>query len=167
MAKNAWPSADRRKNIGARISRLDGPVKATGVAKYAYDINRENMLYAKILQSSVAVGTVMEVDTSAAEKMPGVVAVIVNVKKDRQGNPPQISYAGDMIATVAAETEEIATDALKKIKVVYETGVPQMDDKDPSKASGRDMKKDEGLDDDNLSADEKLKQVFADADKVS
>ena len=167
MAKNAWPSADRRKNIGARISRLDGPVKATGVAKYAYDVNRENMLYAKILQSSVAVGTVTEVDTSAAEKMSGVVAVIVNVKKDRQGNPPKISYAGDMIATVAAETEEIATDALKKIKVTYAAGVPQMDDKDPSKASGRDMKKDEGLDDDNLSADEKLKQVFAAADTVS
>ena len=57
MAKTAWPAPDRRKNIGARISRLDGAAKVTGAAKYAYDMNREGLLYAKIYQSPHALAT--------------------------------------------------------------------------------------------------------------
>ena len=72
MANVAWPGPDRRKLIGSRISRLDAPEKTTGVAKYAYDINRENMLHAKMLQSPHAVAKVTAVDTSKAEAMPGV-----------------------------------------------------------------------------------------------
>jgi xanthine dehydrogenase YagR molybdenum-binding subunit len=142
MAKDAWPSADRRKNIGARINRLDGPVKVSGAAKYAYDMNRDNMLYAKILQAAKAPATITKIDTSAAEKVPGYVTHIV--QKDRRGNLPKITYAGDIILTVAAETEEAAMDALGKIKVTYDAGTPQMDDTDPANTSGRDQEKAQG-----------------------
>ena len=72
MATVHWPNADRRNLIGSRISRLDGPEKATGYARYAYDINRDGMLHAKLLQAEPAAAKVLEVDTSAAESMPGV-----------------------------------------------------------------------------------------------
>ena len=51
MATYAWPAADKRTLIGARVPRVDGPQKTTGVAKYAYDINRPGMLYAKLVTS--------------------------------------------------------------------------------------------------------------------
>ena len=89
MAKLAWPEPDRRKNIGARISRLDGPEKTTGTAKYSYDMNREGMLYAKLYQSPHAIAKVTAVDTSEAEAMPGVKGVYI--EKDRRGEFPNIT----------------------------------------------------------------------------
>lgn len=156
MATVDWPGADRRKLIGARISRLDGPAKATGRARYAYDINREDMLHAKLLQAQPAAARVLEVDTSAAEAMPGVEAVYV-VTDRRSGELPTITYQGDIVAAVAARTEEIALEALGKIKVTYEKGEPVMDDTDIDLASGRDQEKEEG---DPAAA-------FAEADVVS
>ena len=115
MAKVAWPGPDRRNLIGARISRLDGPAKVTGTAKYAYDMNLEGMLYAKLYQSPHAIAKVTAVDTSAAEALPGIEAV--HIQKDRRGNLPEITYAGDTICPIAGTSEERVNDALTKIKV--------------------------------------------------
>ncbi|MDK1020642.1 MAG: xanthine dehydrogenase family protein molybdopterin-binding subunit [Candidatus Hydrogenedentes bacterium] len=143
MAKLAWPGPDRRKNIGARISRLDGPEKTTGTAKYSYDMNREGMLYAKLYQSPHAIAKVTAVDTSEAEAMPGVKGVYI--EKDRRGEFPNITYAGDIICAIAATSEEIADEALTKVKVSYsDIGSPQMNDNDPSLISGRDQSKEQG-----------------------
>ncbi len=143
MATVNWPSSDRRAIIGTRVEREDGPAKATGAAKYAYDINRPNMLHAKILFSPHAVATVSAVDTSEVEKVPGVVTVYVDT--DRRGSLPTVTYAGEIIAAVAAETEEIALEALKKFKVTYaDVGAPQMIDSDPQFASGRDQGREQG-----------------------
>ncbi len=156
MAKLAWPGPDRRKNIGARISRLDGAVKTTGVAKYAYDQNREGMLYAKLFQSPHAVAAVTAVDMSEAEAVPGVEGV--HVQTSRRGALPNVTYAGDIICAVAATSEEIADDALAKVKVSYsDIGTPQMDDNDPSLSSGRDQSREQGDPD----------AGFAEADVVS
>jgi xanthine dehydrogenase YagR molybdenum-binding subunit len=146
MATVNWPDPSHRSLIGARISRLDGPQKTSGVAKYAYDMNRPKMLHAKILWSPYPIAKVTGVDTSAVEKFPGVVGVYVD--KDKKGEFPSITYAGEIIAAVAAETEEIATEALGKFKVTYsDIGQPLMVDRDPSKASGRDQEKLEGTPD--------------------
>ena len=75
MAKNQWPVADKRTLIGKRISRVDGPVKATGVAKYSFDINRPGMLWAKVITSPHPHAEVVSVDLSAAQAMPGVKVV--------------------------------------------------------------------------------------------
>ena len=51
MAEYKWPEADKRTLIGKRISRIDGPHKVSGRAKYSYDINRPGMLFGKIVRS--------------------------------------------------------------------------------------------------------------------
>jgi xanthine dehydrogenase YagR molybdenum-binding subunit len=141
MAKYDWPTAENRRVIGTRQSRLDGPAKTTGTAKYAYDMNRSGMLYAKTCHSPFGKAIVKSVDVSAAEKTPGVAAVQVAVKTD---GTQEIRYAGEIIAVVAAETEEIAAEAVRKIKVEYDVQPPQLDDRDPEKADRKPEPREEG-----------------------
>jgi xanthine dehydrogenase YagR molybdenum-binding subunit len=115
MAEYKWPEADKRSLIGKRISRVDGPAKVTGKAKYAYDIKRPGMLYGKILHAPYAHARVVSIDTSVAEKMPGVQAV-----KIIQGPGTEIQWAGSEIVAVAAVDEPTAEDAIRAIKVEYE-----------------------------------------------
>src|SRR5262252_9637354 len=111
----AWPPAERRSVIGKRISRVDGPDKVSGRAKYTYDLHRPGMLYGKVVRCPYPHAKVVSVDTSAAEKMPGVAAVHVI-----QGPGSEISWAGDDIVVVAAVDERAAADAVRAIKVEYE-----------------------------------------------
>lgn len=113
--KYDWPEAGERKIIGTRVSRIDGPAKSSGEAKYTYDINRPGLLFAKIYRSPYAHAKITAVDTSAAEKLPGVKTVYVI-----QGVGKEIQWAGDEIVVVAAESEEIAQDAVRLIKVEFE-----------------------------------------------
>ena len=64
--KYDWPEAGERSLIGKRIKRIDGPEKASGRAKYSYDINRPGMLWAKVVTSPYARAKVVSVDLSAA-----------------------------------------------------------------------------------------------------
>ena len=75
MADYKWPPAEKRSLIGKRIPRLDGPAKSSGRVKYSYDMNRPNMLHAKLTLCPYAHAKVTAIDTSVAEKMPGVKAV--------------------------------------------------------------------------------------------
>src|SRR5688572_27708242 len=95
-----WPKKSRL--LGTKIQRLDGPEKATGRAKYSYDINRPGMLHGMILRSPRPRATITKLDYSAAEKMPGVKAVYVptDVKAGKE-----IYYAGEEILALAADTE--------------------------------------------------------------
>jgi xanthine dehydrogenase YagR molybdenum-binding subunit len=111
-----WDGAIKLKYIGGRTSRIDGIEKTTGRARYTFDIKRPGMLYGKILRSPYPACLVKQVDVSAAERMPGVKAVIL-VQEDL---PMQMRYAGQEILAVAAETPEQAAAALKAIKVDYE-----------------------------------------------
>jgi xanthine dehydrogenase YagR molybdenum-binding subunit len=113
--KYDWPEAGERKLIGKRISRVDGPAKSSGKAKYTYDVNLSGMLYGKILRSPYAHAKITALDTSAAESTPGVKAV-----RKIQDVGKEIQWAGDEIVAVAAESEDIARDALDKIKIEFE-----------------------------------------------
>src|SRR5438128_8767744 len=75
MPDYAWPDAEHRTLIGKRITRVDSPAKVSGQAKYTYDVHRPGMLYGKVLRCPYPHAKVVSVDTSAAEKMPGVKAV--------------------------------------------------------------------------------------------
>ncbi len=113
--KYDWPAADERHLIGTRVLRVDGPPKASGRAKYTYDINRPGLLISKIYRSPYAHAKITAIDTSEAEKLPGVksVRVILGVGKET-------NWAGDEIVALAAESEDIAEDAVRKIKVEFE-----------------------------------------------
>ncbi len=115
MAEYNWPEEGKRKHIGKRISRVDGPDKVSGKAKYTYDINRPGMLFAKLVRSPYARAKIVSIDTSAAEKMPGVKSVRVI-----QQPGAEIRWAGDEIVAVAAVDESSAEDAARAVKIVYE-----------------------------------------------
>src|SRR5258707_15889334 len=98
MPEYSWPSADDRILIGKRISRLDSPDKVSGRAKYNYDYHPAGpMLFGKVLRSPYAKAKILSVDTSAAEKIPGVEAVEVIQKIGGT-----VQWGGDEIAAVAA-----------------------------------------------------------------
>jgi xanthine dehydrogenase YagR molybdenum-binding subunit len=114
-----WPSPEDRVHLGKSINRLDGPDKAQGRAKYSYDIIRPGMLYAKLLDSPHPHARVRAIDLSAAEKLPGVRAVLA-LKDPADPATARVRYQGEEVAAVAAVTEEVARDAIRLIKVDYE-----------------------------------------------
>src|SRR5262245_11856043 len=111
--KVAWPK--KRRVMGTRVSRLDGPDKATGRARYSYDVHRPGLLHARILRCPSAHAKITSLDTADAEKMPGVKAVHLIAKEGKE-----MLYAGDEVLGLAADTEEHALDALRAVKVKYQ-----------------------------------------------
>ncbi len=132
MADYKWPEASKRSLIGKRFSRIDGPDKVTGKAKYTYDIKRPGLLYGKIVRSPYAHAKIVSIDTSAAEKMPGVKAV-----KIVQEPGKEIFWAGDEIVAIAATEECLAEDAARAVKVEYERLPHLVREEDLSKAGDR------------------------------
>src|SRR5713101_6807380 len=90
-----WPPMDKRRVMGKRLNRLDGIAKSTGAAKYNSDVKPEGMLFGALLTSPYAHAKVKSVDTSAAEKLPGVTAVRVVAAPGAE-----IQWAGAEIAFV-------------------------------------------------------------------
>ncbi|MCI6005214.1 MAG: selenium-dependent xanthine dehydrogenase [Blautia sp.] len=127
------PGADDWK-IGSRVHRLDVEEKVCGTGKYPDDYYPEGMCYGTALRSRYPRARVLSIDTSAAEKVPGVVAVLTakdipgqnkigHIKHDQYTLIPidgLTHYLGDAIALVAAEDMETAEKAKKLIKVEYE-----------------------------------------------
>ncbi len=139
-----WGPKDGHALLNHDIRRVDGPAKVTGQARYSYDVRVPGMLYGRILRSPHACAEMVSVDTSPAEKMPGVKAVVSYADKKI------LKYEGDPVAAVAAITPEIAEDAIRAIKVTYKKlphavtpqqaikpGAPQVFDNTPN------LKKDE------------------------
>ncbi len=119
--------------LSTRAPRLDAPAKATGRAIYADDIKLPGMLYGAILQSPLAHAKILHIDTSKAEKLPGVRAILTAKEAGlvRYGVSParydetlyaheKVRYVGDEIAAVAAVDLETAMEAVELIKVDYE-----------------------------------------------
>ena len=74
MAKKySWPERGTTSLIGKPTDRIDGIAKATGVAKYSYDVNPDKMLLARALGCPHAHCKIKSIDVSPAEKIPGVV----------------------------------------------------------------------------------------------
>jgi len=137
MASVNWPAAEKRSVIGKRIDRADGPAKSTGAAKYSYDVNRPGMLFAKLVWSPHAKAEVGNIDLSAAAALPGVKATWKDDLKDAQ-------YVGQILAAVAAETEEIAVEAANLVKIDYKPTEHQVRDSDPALSKDKPSKKDTG-----------------------
>ncbi|MBI2953078.1 MAG: molybdopterin-dependent oxidoreductase [Chloroflexi bacterium] len=119
--------------LGQRLPRVDGPVKATGKANYADDLVLPGMLYAKLKRSPHAHAKILSIDTSEAERLPGVRGIVVGADfgKFRYGLRPdtrdeypmaldKARFVGEEVAAVAAIDEDIAQEAVELIKVEYE-----------------------------------------------
>ena len=128
----SWPPMADRKQIGKRISRLDGHLKASGRAKYASDFNREDMLFAALLTSPHANARVNKIDIAEAQTLPGVVAVSVISPAGTQ-----VQWEGTEIAVVSAKSEEVARDAIRRIKVEYQVMPHLVNEEDLTKAGAR------------------------------
>jgi xanthine dehydrogenase YagR molybdenum-binding subunit len=113
----SWPGTPDL--LGQRVQRLDGPAKATGRAKYTYDQQRPGMLHARIVRSPHAHARVRAIDMAAAERAPGVRAVIALLDLSKPDGAKAM-YQGDEVAAVAADTENQARDAARLVKVDYE-----------------------------------------------
>src|SRR5229473_1248560 len=132
MPDYAWPDPQHRTLIGTRVTRVGSPVKVSGQAKYTYDVHRPGMLYGKVLRCPYAHAKVVSIDTSAAEKMPGVKAVHMV-----QGPGANIHWAGDDIVAVAAVDEPTAEDAIRAIKVKFQQLPHLVSDAEPPKGSAQ------------------------------
>jgi 4-hydroxybenzoyl-CoA reductase alpha subunit len=119
--------------IGERLPRVDAKEKVTGEAKYAADYSLPDMLWCKLLRSPYPHARILNIDTSKAEKLVGVKAVVIG--KDFGGwtwgwmpttrdEPPlavdKVRYMAEAVAGVAATDEDIAEEATELIKVEYE-----------------------------------------------
>jgi xanthine dehydrogenase YagR molybdenum-binding subunit len=132
------PQTPNDSPIGRDTLRIDGPRKVTGQAKYASDFKFPGMLYAVPVEATIANGKLLSLDTSAAEKMPGVRAMLHrgNVGKifrstpapgfDRmclERRPPfeddNIRYWGQYIALAVADTFEAAKAAADAVRATY------------------------------------------------
>jgi xanthine dehydrogenase YagR molybdenum-binding subunit len=126
-----WPINKDLKYVGQPIERYDGLLKACGRARYTADVQLPGMLYAKFVNATVPHAKVVSIDTSAAEKYPGVkgVHVIQHVLGNAQlRNPaldpakyPVVRYAGQPMAAIAATTPYAAEEAAALVKVKYDT----------------------------------------------
>ena len=114
--------------VGKRLPRVDALEKVNGEVKFVADFQLPGMLYAKFLRSPHAHARIVKIDTSKAEKLPGVRGVLThkNVPKVHPRNKLEyllgetVHCPAEEVAAVAAVSEEIAEEALKLIEVEYE-----------------------------------------------
>jgi xanthine dehydrogenase YagR molybdenum-binding subunit len=131
--------------IGAQVSRLDGPLKVRGDARFAAEYVMEGMVYATLRYSTVARGRITALDTTAAKSAAGVVLVMTHRNAPLMQKPPvfltapkaaagsdlpvmqdnSIHWNGEPVAVVLADTQEQADYAASLIEVAYESSPPR------------------------------------------
>src|SRR6266699_3728730 len=117
--------------VGTSLPRQDGPDKVTGHARYAGDQTLPGMLYARLVLSPYAHARILNIDTSAALSLPGVVAVFTaETLLMAQADPlsrvqcplaqQEVLWCGHPVAIVVGETEASAADGAAAVEVEYE-----------------------------------------------
>src|ERR1700755_436950 len=86
-------------NIGKPLDRKDGRLKVTGQAKYAAEFNVDNLAYAFAIRSTIGLGAITGFDTTAAEKLPGVIKILTyqNAPRLKELNPQEMQKSGGML----------------------------------------------------------------------
>ncbi|MDE3075561.1 MAG: 4-hydroxybenzoyl-CoA reductase subunit alpha [Chloroflexota bacterium] len=160
--------------IGKTVPKIDARDKATGRAKYTGDLKMPGMIIGKILRSPHAHARIVKIDTSRAEALPGVKAVLTakDVTSKMYGISParydetifaidKVLYVGDKVAGVAAVDEETAAKALSLIDVEYEVLPPVLD---PLHAMDEDQPQIHPMYERNISVE--IHQDFGDTEKA-
>jgi xanthine dehydrogenase YagR molybdenum-binding subunit len=131
----AWPAGEQLNYVGKSYPRVDGFQRVTGLAKYTFDIQLPGMLYARVLRSPYPHARVKQIDVSKAQEFPGVRSVISSLN-DGDVFSNVLQFAGDEVAALAADNDDIAEDAINLIKVEYEI-LPFNTDTEPHPVSGK------------------------------
>jgi xanthine dehydrogenase YagR molybdenum-binding subunit len=121
---------DQLKVIGRATDRIDGPLKTTGTAPYAYEHPTPNAAYGYVIGAGIAKGRIVSMDVSEAKRAPGVLAIVTaeNAGKLGKGNfntatllgGPEIQHYHQAIGVVVAETFEQARAAAALVRVKYD-----------------------------------------------
>jgi len=130
--------ASSKQVVGNPTPRVEGELKVSGEARYAVDITLPGMLWGKLLRSPIASGKIKRIDTQKAHALAGVHAVITGADCTglkigrRLYDMPiladgEVRFIGEKVAAVAAETEEIAEEAVNLIEVEYDETEPLLD----------------------------------------
>jgi xanthine dehydrogenase YagR molybdenum-binding subunit len=126
MATTVLPRA-----VGAPVERIEGRLKVTGEAQYAYEHRAEQLAYGWIVQSRVARGRIRDLNPEAALALPGVLGVIWHGNAPRLDGEvdnrelavfqsPDVAYRGQIVACAVAETLEAAREAAALVEVAYD-----------------------------------------------
>jgi len=119
--------------IGEAVNRIDGILKVTGAANYSMDFPVKDVAYGFIVKSTIGAGTITDIDTSAAEKSPGVIAVITHKNTVKVApydamrggtgilQDSNVTLYGQNIGVVVADTYEQARYAARLVKVTYQS----------------------------------------------
>lgn len=121
---------DAEKVVGKPLDRIDGRLKVTGGARYAYEM-QQDALYGFVVEASIAKGRIRSIDTGAAENSPGVRLVLTHrnapvqgIGDHREAHPvltgPEVVQYGQPVAFVVAESFEQARAAAYLVKVKYD-----------------------------------------------
>jgi CO/xanthine dehydrogenase Mo-binding subunit len=140
-------TATRDSIIGEPVDRIDGPPKVTGAAPYPSDFTFPDLAHAVLVQSTIAAGTIRDIDVAKAEAVPGVLAVITheNAPALVEGptarfdasptSPPlkdnRVLHQGQHLAVVVARTREQAAAAARLVEIGYEETAPVLSIDDP------------------------------------
>src|SRR4051794_32506451 len=122
---------DAQGIVGKPLDRVDGRLKVTGDARYAYETQQDSVLYGFVVEASIGKGTIRSIDTRAAEKAPGVALVLTHRNAPAQGTGnhreahpvltgPQVTGYGQPVAFVVAESFEQARAAAYLVDVKYD-----------------------------------------------
>src|SRR5438309_2447602 len=117
--------------VGKPVDRVDGRLKVTGGARYAYEMQQDNVLYGFVVEASIGKGRIKSIDTRAAEKAPGVALVLTHRNAPAQGTGnhreahpvltgPQVTRYGQPVAFVVARSFEEARAAAYLVDVKYD-----------------------------------------------
>jgi xanthine dehydrogenase YagR molybdenum-binding subunit len=123
-----WPDDAELAVVGQPATRHDGPLRASGGARYTVDVALPGMLYARVLRAPVSRCRVTALDLEAARRTPGVRAVLGPDGPFAMGGDPPLTaepgWAGEPIAVVAAETPETADAGLLALALELEERAP-------------------------------------------
>ncbi len=157
--------------LGTNMPRMGGEERVTGAGIFGIDLVLPNALHGGILRSQHAHARIISIDTNEARSLPGVHIVVTaadapDVKYGRTTidryilAKDKVRYMGDPVAAVAAESQAIVKQALKKIKVVYEPLPVVVDPEEAMKPSAPTLHEDVPLPA-NLPQDAQVKNVFS------
>lgn len=147
MATQISPAAGTDRHVGRPHSRVDGPAKVTGRAKYAGEFSSPGLTHGYVVTSTIARGRVTGIDTAAAEAVPGVIKVLTHENRPDMSEDPEayqdmvgppgvpyrplfdanVLFSGQPVAVVLAEDFETARYAASLVTVTYRAETPRTD----------------------------------------